>query len=232
MIIEYPYVVKGFKFMVRPHTWDSCTVDSIIVRDEYSLEKLAKRIPNVRTIVDIGGHIGSFVVASLAQWPSAQVSTFEAYLDNYTLLCLNTREYPSVRAFHYAVVGDSSQTVRFQSPCMDSPVPDRGPCTGGCFVSDAGDVVEPACNVGFAISSTGTDHVDLLKIDCEGSEEYILPALKEQGLLSKISTIIGEWHKPYRKEIVESILKGTHDVNFIALNETEKDLGLFEAFIR
>jgi FkbM family methyltransferase len=67
--------------------------------------------------------------------------------------------------------------------------------------------------------------IDLLKLDCEGSELNILRELSSLGMLKKIREIRGEWHGNLAKTLVPELLK-THAVTMESL---DMQSGLFQA---
>lgn len=67
----------------------------------------------------------------------------------------------------------------------------------------------------------------VLKMDCEGGEYELIPALNEEGLLSKFRIIMLEYHKGEHEKIAAILLKN----NFQILQKTSSsELGMLYAF--
>jgi hypothetical protein len=56
----------------------------------------------------------------------------------------------------------------------------------------------------------GLTEVDLLKLDCEGAECMILESLAENGRLTQVGWIRGEWHGRRNKQRLAKALAETH----------------------
>jgi FkbM family methyltransferase len=76
----------------------------------------------------------------------------------------------------------------------------------------------------------GVSEVDLMKLDCEGAEYTILESLSENGHLSQVGWIRGEWHGRRHKQRLAEALAETH-VAHIDVNKPH-ECGLFVAHRR
>jgi FkbM family methyltransferase len=173
----------------RPRTWDEAIWRAVAGDNEYGLPQ---RIPVGTTVIDIGAHIGAFSYACLDRGASLVVA-IEADPENARLWQHNLHR--ACRA------GDRS--VLLTAACWRSDRPQClramavGENTGGCHVQ--GDIGQPVRGVGLdavvnlACALAHTAKVDLVKLDCEGSE---WPILFTTAALKSVDELIGEYHRP------------------------------------
>ncbi len=179
------------------------TIVNDVVRDDcYRVTDLPK--PTL-TVVDIGAHIGSFAVHIKRHRPEAHIVCVEANRRNLHMLNKNVGRFATI---HGAACG-------YDHPVkVLSTVHHGSPTTGGSFVSEVddeswrelhnrneyvpeSDLVEPITleqicqHPTTSRCRTSWGHIDLLKLDCEGSE---FPILERTTMLDRIGCIVGEWH--------------------------------------
>ena len=162
---------------VRGGTYDQVIFQSVYVENEYQINNFEDKI-----VVDIGAHIGSFSMLA-AQSGAKKVLAFEANKGNFRLLKSNLQS-TFVEVYNLAVY--DSDGSNFQSiPSYDAAN------TGGCPVGkiEKGGVLSISLDI--IISMAG--FIDVLKLDCEGSEYPIILGCEN---LKKIKAIVGEYHSP------------------------------------
>jgi FkbM family methyltransferase len=159
----------------RPETNDAHIWDDVVNRNEYRLPDSLEG----KTVLDIGGHIGAFSYAALKRGAD-RCYVFEPFKESYRLLLENLVEFGG-RVIPCNAAVWSRTTVMAQN---FEPVNKGGMAVFGttypCFAIGINEIVE-------AIGK-----VDLLKIDCEGSEFSILGSCK---MYSRITEIVGEYHE-------------------------------------
>jgi FkbM family methyltransferase len=143
------------------------------------------------TIIDIGGHIGSFSVFAASQAPKGHVYTFEPDPANYTLLQKNIRnnELQNVIPAPLAVSATSGMR-HFYSGSINS-------AESGLYKKSMGakQISVRTISLEDLFRQNNISYCDFLKIDCEGAEyEIVFSAPPE--LLNRISTIAMECHNP------------------------------------
>ena len=220
------YQVFGRNFYIEPA---SAQFANAVFQDEYQINDL--RPHNVRTIVDIGAHVGSFTVLCHQYWPAAKIVAVEPHPDSFELLQRNTAHIPAdqLLLINAAVTKQSGKTL-LSSPVSHSRVSE--------YVPDVWDELQPRHrDFGIEVPAITTEglwqrivefgitEVDLLKLDCEGAEYLILPELSRLGLLQYVGWIRGEWHSRKDNPILASALEITHAFN-IDPNQPH-DVGLF-----
>ncbi len=144
------------------------------------------------TVLDIGANIGSFARACLNRG-AVFVLCVEPDRENFDILCHNMApeggRVVCVRAAAWR--SDSGHENDRLCPSDWKSAPGANP--GGAFVMVSGDYEEVSA-VSFdrlVAMCGGGGEVDLVKIDCEGSEWPILFTAKS---LTKCRRVIGEWH--------------------------------------
>lgn len=188
--------IRGIPFEVRDNTVDINVVQEVVDGDCYQLDKIGLRErPN---IVDVGGHIGSFTKLSAWKWPYARIYTYEANPRNWELLERNISDIRhKVTLFKGALVGKEPVNKRL---VIKGDEADR--VTGGWGIiyspeeydvesSTASEKIENFYSIGSLLH--GLDKIDILKLDCEGSEWSILDEMTEQQL-HQVDYIVCELH--------------------------------------
>lgn len=185
--------VSGFELNYRPNTGDEDVLREVIEGDNYSIKELY--LPNKPKIIDVGAHIGGFSRLVLYRWPKARVWAIEANRRNWELLEQNLANYPNATICKGAAVGSEPVNKRLIMSKEHQNV------TGGWGIQWNGEhplepwnVAEPLDKFFYLhdiINEAG--QIDLLKIDCEGSEWNIFYHMSTDDL-SKISYIVGEFH--------------------------------------
>lgn len=179
------------KFRPRSGTDDLANFVSIVLHNEYNLPE---RIDPGAVVVDVGAHVGSFVVAAYARG-ARNIWAFEAEARNFMALEDNVRDLGhQVRAFNLAVWrSDHWGAARLQY--VPSEVVER---TGGGHVFGGEGGAQEVQTIPFdavlemASCSKSWGRVNLVKMDCEGSEWPILLTSKN---LDVVDSIIGEFHE-------------------------------------
>ena len=149
---------------------------SIFLDDDYGLELLQTK--NIQSILDVGGNVGFFSLAACNKFKQAKIHVYEPNLElsDYIKKNLNFR---NVEHFQDAV-GLHSGLVELQS-LGDSN-------QSRVIKSKAGRL--PMISISEAINKIG-DKLDLLKLDCEGSEWEIL---EDRNCLNPVQNITMEYH--------------------------------------
>lgn len=166
------------------------TNDAHIVAEvcRYNTYQIPPKLPGA-IVVDVGCHIGSFVSLCLERG-TEKVFAYEASRENATLARRNLAAHNgSVRIRHAAIVRSDCppECVSFSGfSKFDNGLINTG---GGNVYADDGDLCLTK-TLDAAIDEAG--RVDVLKLDCEGSE---FPALLTCNRLDKVDYICGEYHE-------------------------------------
>jgi FkbM family methyltransferase len=188
-----------------------------VFHDEYRINDL--RPHNVRTILDVGSHVGSFTVMAHHYWPKAKIVAVEPHPQSFELMTKNTSHIPVSQLLRInAAISPRPGKCLLSFPVSNSRVAD--------YVPDVWESLEPRFReFGIEVPSLtveqfwtqvtdfGIDEVDLIKLDCEGAEYLIVSELSALGLMDRIGWIRGEWHSRKDNLLLANLLGQTHAFN-------------------
>lgn len=189
---------KGFCFKTRNgidisvpsrmlHTYKECFFDEV-----YTNGFPENTINNAPVVIDIGANVGYFSLFILNKFPQAKVFSFEPMPVNFKLLNKYKNENPSLdfNIFNKAV-SNTNETIVLAYNADDSFT------TSATIFDNSGqsDTAEvSAITLASIIEENKLDKIDLLKLDCEGSEYKILYQCPDNQF-KRISAICLETHK-------------------------------------
>ncbi len=171
-------LINGLNKEIHFNDLSEAEFTMICIDDCYQLKYLRKKLNQIRTIVDIGANQGMFLIAARQFFPQAQLAAYEP---NFLL----------------------SDTLRFNAAQLNAAVYFEAVMNTDCLVnlnivsSDLATTVQksPHGNVpGISLKNVITragGSIDILKMDCEGSE-WIL--LEEVELWSNVTALSLEYH--------------------------------------
>jgi FkbM family methyltransferase len=172
---------------VRDHTTDLDLLCMIL--GSQSMYALPASV-NPKVIFDVGGNIGVASIYFALRYPEAKIYTFEPLPDNLELLRRNIEPFDNI---HLLPVGLSDRTATLTYHMSNNP----DSFGGGTFCAvghDPSRAIElPVRKVASVIEDLGVDHVDVFKIDTEGSEYPVLQGIPEH-ILTGAQAYIGELH--------------------------------------
>jgi FkbM family methyltransferase len=175
--------INGRQFPVRMRKSDIYTVAEIFHEKQYALES---SLPDKPVVIDAGANIGISALWFLGQNPGARLVCFEPGSGNFDLLTHNLGRYADVTLEQAAIGLEEGELMLNLSGhgAMHS-------------VKEAENTVgsEPtrAVRLDRYLADAGIEHVDLLKLDVEGSELDALHGLGDR--LGDVDVIAGEMHE-------------------------------------
>lgn len=242
---------SGFTWNIRvPTPWlDINILTEVVSKDEYGLRQLRDVGPDcIKTILDIGGHIGSFGVFAKSLWPRAKLIAVEPHPDNCELyrknLKVNGLQYDS-HVIQAAVSYDPECNCLINSPSTTGGYVMRTKKEGERYVAEGyrfynrildDDVV--TITVEDIIEKFNIKQFDLAKWDCEGGEVDAFKNITSEAA-SKFRIMVGEYHiwdehcRYLKPDIVDCIKfweqtrRRFPHLDFIYKN---KAMGLFQAW--
>jgi len=190
---------------VREGTKDFAACEEVITHDCYKLsEWKPKRYP--KFIVDVGCQIGAFSLLASHIYPECSILAFEMMEENHQIALLNLKDQKNVKCFHGAVVG-KNRPIGFRynennTGGHKTVYEGKDSYLGSSrFKADYESKSNlPSFNFPKIFSENNIDRIDLLKLDCEGSEYEIIPHLIETDLIKKVDNISIELHGRDQKE--------------------------------
>jgi FkbM family methyltransferase len=146
-----------------------------------------------KTILDAGANVGLSAVYFASRFPSARIVAIEPERANFELLLRNVAPYPNVTCLRKALVG-VPRTVSIVDP---------GEGSWAFQAAQVGD--ERAAHIdeveGVTVSEVmrtfGWTHIDLLKLDIEGSEKEVFEA--GRPWIDSVDIIVAELHDALRR---------------------------------
>jgi FkbM family methyltransferase len=174
---------------IRRGTWDEAFVARVIEHREYNPP--GYEIQPGDTVVDVGANVGTFaLLASRAAGPSGRVIACEPDSENFALLLRNLRDNRCVNVIpaKVAVAGTAGKLTLHSGGQggFHSLYAARLPGSPrSCEVE--------ALTLADVFERFGVGRCDFLKVDCEGAEFEIFPALPE-GHWPRILRLAMEYH--------------------------------------
>jgi len=188
-----PVTIEGFYVHSEKPEQDWVIIEDVYLRDCYRTA-LVPRHARVEYVLDVGAHIGTFARLWHERNPAAKIICIEACPENVPLLRRNVGPFAEV--IHGACTYEAGP-LHFLN-AVSSPA---GQSTGGSTVlTSIPQAVDPQYRVDNRplpritvheiLERFGWPHIDMLKLDCEGSEYSILSGAP----IEKIAFILGEYH--------------------------------------
>lgn len=156
--------IPGLRFPItmRPQRIDKITFREIFFKREYDIE-LPKTIkPTV--IIDAGANIGFTTLFFANKYPNAKIISIEPNDANFEYLVANTKSYPTITPIKSAL-WHKKELIQ---------VVDRGYGDRGFMIekNDEGNSLQ-ALSINDLLDTYQLQHIDILKIDIEGSEKEV-----------------------------------------------------------
>ena len=162
----------------------------VIASDGYAFPFSLDREPTV--VVDAGANTGLSALWFATKYPKAIVLSIEPSPDNFELLVENTRHLPNVVPICAALWSETG-TVSLLDPGQGPwayRVAESKSDARQLEVSET-DVIS-AIDVPTLMATYGVDHIDILKIDIEGSEREVFE--DAAGWIDRVHAIVIELH--------------------------------------
>lgn len=164
-------------------------------------------------ILDIGGNCGAFAVWAKLTYPDAKIFSYEPFKDNCGFFVINTDGMSGIY-LHEKAVGDPTKTKLYLG---------KNNC-GECSQYKGDEQVENFVEID-VISPRDMDLFDIVKLDCEGAEEYILPRLD----LSATKFVMFEYHSESSRRTCDDVLF-KQGFSLIQMNVTSIGQGIAKYF--
>jgi FkbM family methyltransferase len=130
-------------------------------------------------ILDLGAHYGAFAVWAKERWPGAKIDCYEPNPESFTVLQANC----SFAELHNVAVSRLSGKMFLRKGRNNS---------GESSLYDLGEQATTGFTVE-CVSAHNLPYADIIKLDTEGSEYFILHGY---SFLRKVKAIMLEWHSP------------------------------------
>ncbi|MEO5721687.1 MAG: FkbM family methyltransferase [Chthoniobacterales bacterium] len=191
----------GRDVFYRPGTSDPFVLYQVLLRTGEKAEYYVPPALAPAVIVDIGSNIGGAILYFRTVFPQARIFGFEPHPQSFAVLQRNVAGMQGVTVLGCGL-GDSDRRMavaaspNYSGFSTQSSSAEHASLTRltECEVRHAGD----------CLAELGIKQIDLLKIDCEGSEAEIFKALPLE-LLQQTRWIVGEMHDAAGFEILSAL---------------------------
>jgi FkbM family methyltransferase len=212
---------SGLKMKIRVKSTDLMQLTTIWLTREY--EAPGFEIKENDTIIDVGGHIGLFMLFCEQFCHKGKIYCFEPASDNYKIFLDNTKlnNFKNVFPFNIAV---SKQDGKIPLYLNDD--------TSGhsIFLKNSNSIQVDSITLQKIFDLNNIEKCNLLKLDCEGSEYEIIDSLPE-SYFSMIDKMIIEYHfaEKYPKLLTNLIKKLERTSFSVDVKKLSGDMGLIFA---
>jgi FkbM family methyltransferase len=159
-------------------------------------------LPEGAVVFDVGGFRGEWTDTVLAQCPTAHVHVFEPH-PGFAETLRQKFQSDSRVSIHELAIGSTTGTMELS---------DAGDASSA--VADHGkSFTAHTQNVGEFLSEQGIDRIDLMKVNIEGGEYDLLPALIDTGAIQALDRLQVQFHlfepdmQPLRDTIRQNLEK-------------------------
>ena len=193
LVRDVTFEIKdGLRLVAPARDYQWWPIVEVVVDDCYRLPGLALELPRLTCrVLDIGAHVGAFSCALARAVPGAQVTAVEPSADRVAYLRRNVAGNDfggRVTTVQAAVSGQSGRRLLSPFGILEAnPESDAG-----------GEQVEVVAVEELLAASPGP--IDLVKMDCEGSE-YEIVASASAATLQRIERLLLEYHPAPPDEI-------------------------------
>ena len=168
----------------------------IFMEDFYEARKLMAKLPGNPTIVDVGANAGFFNVLLFSKLKTARVIAYEPLPSNIALFKKTIGRNPAmqnIQLVQAAVTGKTIESIElFTEDTEDNTV------VSSIFASfnklNQKKISVPAESLTSIFEKNKLEKVDLLKLDCEGSE-YDIIYNTDAAILTKVNMMVVEVHQ-------------------------------------
>jgi hypothetical protein len=193
---------------VRPDSSDLLTMREVFLDRDYDFPVR----DNVKFIVDAGANIGLASIFFANKYPDAKIIAIEPEKENFLLLKRNAEPYSQIIPVN-AALWRSSGSIRLVDPGRGEHgfTTVEGSNADGSNPEDDGDELVASLSMDDLMKTYGIAHIDLLKVDIEGSEKELFEAA--DGWIDRVSVIVIELHERFKPGCVESFARATRHMN-------------------
>jgi FkbM family methyltransferase len=193
LIKREPFILKGgnnVSVLVPKRMFH--TVKELFFTDDYQLDRIKETLKTESlNIIDVGANVGYFSAFAFTRFPKARVISVEPIPKNLALLKANQeRNADKNWEFIEGVMSNVTENIEITFDDAD----DFSTSASVVGLDDGSDkLTVKAFSFEDFLGKHGMEKVDILKLDCEGSEYNILCELNDE-MLQKIQFITMETH--------------------------------------
>ena len=194
---------RPLKFITRPYAVKFEVPESlyqvfkeIFMEDFYEADKLMRHLPSNPAVIDVGANAGFFNVLLFSKIKGARVLAYEPLPSNVELFKKTINENESlknIRLSQVAITGSPKDSIDlFTEDTKDNTVVSSVFATFNKLNQKK--ISVPAQSLTSIIEQNNFEKIDLLKLDCEGSE-YDIIYNTEPAVLKRVNMMVIEVHQ-------------------------------------
>ena len=212
---------SNLKMKIRVKSTDLMQLATIWLTREYEVPGF--EIKEDDTIIDIGGHIGLFMLFCKQFCHKGKIYCFEPALDNYRIFLDNIKlnNFKNIFPFNTAVSKQDGNIPLYLNDDASGH---------SLFLKNSNSIQVDSITLQKIFDLNNIKKCNLLKLDCEGSEYEIIDSLPD-SYFSMINKIIIEYHfaEKYPK-LLTNLIKKLERISFsLDIKKLSDDMGLIFA---
>jgi FkbM family methyltransferase len=184
---------------LRLRTSDVSVFEEVILNSEYEIKYAADR-PKI--IIDAGANIGLTAVFFANRFPEARIIAIEPEPSNFEVLLKNVAEYPNIMPVRAALWGEDA-CISLIDPGVGSWGFRASKNTAPCAEKDS----TQGLTMNSILTKYQIDHIDILKIDIEGSEKEVFEHAEDW--IDRVDVIMVELHDRFKEGCSQSVYSAT-----------------------
>lgn len=193
----YRFRTRGGGFILDVPDQLMSVFKGLFMRDEYNIDSIIPRLGPEPIVVDVGANAGYFSFLVLSNVPAARIYAFEPFPPNYELLQKNVEQNPQslerIATFPHAVGGEGQTNLRLYYS-RDDRYSFMASSDKDLFGGELVSIDVEVLSLPDIMNKQALPRIDLLKLDCEGSEFDIL-LNTPQRIFDRIGEIVLEVHE-------------------------------------
>lgn len=145
----------------------------IFMSDVYDIDTLIPRLSTSPVIIDIGSNVGFFDILILSKIPDARIEAFEPVAENvayFNDLIANNPQLTRVKVNQVAVSGKKTNSIDLFTEVSETNRQVVASVIDGFNQNNTKKITVPGISLEEIILAYGDTAIDVLKVDCEGSE--------------------------------------------------------------
>jgi FkbM family methyltransferase len=195
--------LPGYKhpILLRNSQSDLISFREIFFKKEYAIQLPANFKPTV--IIDAGGNIGLTSVYFATQYPEAKIICIEPDENNYLCMIKNVGAYSNITPIHGALWHALEKLT----------LSNKGYGNRGFMLEQGTDNLIPTVTINHLLNQFNLSHIDILKIDIEGSEKEVFSG-EIESWLPKTKCLVIELHDRMKPGCSKAVFQAINQFDF------------------
>ncbi len=192
----------AYPFNLRNNPFDYATFEEVILNETYNIPLRF----NPKYIIDGGGNIGLSACFFATKYPNSAIVSIEPDAENYSLLQLNCKPYNNIQSLQCGIWKNNAQLK----------IENTNAGNNAFTVTETDEVASgtiKALTVLSVMEQFGMPHIDVLKLDIEGSEKEVFEENFE-AWLPKTRVLIIELHDEMKKGSSRAVFNAVNQFDF------------------